>query len=298
MKKRKPVIIGILKFLIVAAALANLAALFFFDYKIPDFGKSLKTSSVREEEKIPQDPSSDGYAIQVDSDSLTYDGTGTLDLLKGVSLTGPEGIVSDAEIFAHIKTGDSLKKKVIEYTADTEQGQVTASRSLILSRYSGPSIQLPDTLPQIGDDQLDSIMDVMPSDGSFHADDGYGNDITSSVKASYTADSSDSSVVHVIFTVTNSYNDTVSEAADLHMIHTKPFVILNESAVTVPLNSGFDPMSYVVFAEDVDGTSLISNLQVQGTVNTAAAGDYALTYQVTSSNGTVSDPKILKVTVQ
>lgn len=297
MKRAKRIIFGIFKLLVVVLAVGNLAALFLFDYKIPDFLKSLEKEAAEESEVSEQEEAGPGYSIQMDSDTLTYNGTGTLDLLKGVSLVASDGTVSDADIFAHIKTGDSVSQKIINYTADTDQGQVTASRTLKLQNYNGPSIQLPDTLPQVEDEQLDSIMTIMPSDGSFRADDGYGNDITGAVTASYTIDENDSSVVHYVFTVTNSYNDTVSAAADLSLTRTKPVITLKEYAVTIPLNSSFSALSYVATAEDVDGSSLFTRIQIQGTVNTAQAGDYILTYFVTSPSGVTSATKELKVTV-
>ena len=221
MKKNKSIFFRIFKFLVVAAALINLAALFLFDYKIPDFLTPSKESSVQEKEVSSVEEPSGEYSIEMLSDSFSYDGTGTLDLLNGVTLKGPEGTVSNAKIFAHIKTGDSLSRKIVEYTADTPQGQVSASRNLKLDNYKGPSITLPSVLPQIEANQLDSILTAMPSDGSFRADDGYGNDITGSVKASYTADPDDASLIHYVFTITNSYNDSVSVAADLKMVNTK-----------------------------------------------------------------------------
>lgn len=296
MRRGTKIISGFFKLLIVILAVGNLAALFLFDYKIPDFLKSPEAAT-SEEDSSQQEDTAPVYSIQMDSDTLTYDGNARLDLLSGVTLTGPDGAVSDGEIFAHIKTGDTVSQKIIEYTADTDDGRVTASRTLMLQNYNGPSIHLPETLPQISDEQLDSVLTLMPSDGSFHADDGYGNDITSAVTASYTMDDSNSGVIHYVFSVTNSYNDTVSVPADLSITRTKPIITLKESAVTVPLNSGFDALSYVASAEDVDGSSLFTRIQIQGSVNTGTAGEYVLTYMVTSPSGAVSDAKELKVTV-
>lgn len=298
MQKGKRIIFSVLKLFVVVLAAGNLIALFLFDYKLPDFLKFPKEEASQESASSEQYDTDSGYSIQVDSDPLTYDGTAPLDLMSGVSLVSPDGSSSDGEIFAHIKTGDSVSQKIIEYTADTDSGQITASRTLELLNYNGPSIRLPDPLPQVEDEQLDSILTLMPSDETFYADDGYGNDITKAVTASYTVDENDASIVHYIFTVTNSYNDTVSSAADLSLTRTKPVIALKESAVTIPLNSGFDALSYVSVAEDVDGSSLFTRIQIQGQVNTAEAGEYILTYFVTSQSGESSAPKELKVTVQ
>lgn len=307
MKRKKHTLFNIIKILVMILALGNLAALFIFDYELPDFlteltGKdSAQTAEVRSEDELSEDASAekDAFSFKLDTDTFTYDGTSKLDLLNGVSVVSSEnGQPVDTDIFAHIKTGDSVSRKIVEYTADTEGGQIKASRTLELSNYNGPSIKLPETLPPLEDSQLDSVLELMPADGSFRADDGYGNDITPAVKASYKRDENDSSLVHFTFTITNSFNDTVSAEMNINLIRTKPVITLKESAVTLTVNSAFNPLEYVSVAEDVDGSSLFHSIIINGSVNTGEAGEYILTYMVSSPSGAVSDPKELKVSVQ
>lgn len=299
MEQKNHILFKIIKIIVVIFAIGNFAAIFLYEYKLSDLSVPAKSVIAETSEvSVTEEETSSAYTLQMDSDTLTYDGSGQLNLLDGVSLVDADGNTSDSNIFAHIKTGDSFSKKIVEYTADTEDGQVTASRNLVLENYKGPSIQLPDSLPQIEDGQLDDILSYMPSDGSFYADDGYDNDITSAVTASYTTDETDSSIIHYVFSVTNSYNDTTSAAADLTLSPTKPVLTLKETEATIDLHSSFSPLRYVASAKDVDGTSLDSRIQIEGEVNTDEVGEYVLIYFVTSPSGEVSAKKELTVTVR
>ncbi len=299
MGKGKHAIFKLFQIVIVFIAVVNLAALFLFDNQIPGLPASSSSEAASADEvSAMQAENISGYTIQMDTDTLVYDGSGSLNLLDGVALVDGDGKVVGNDIFAHIKTGSSLSEKIIEYSADTVDGQVTASRILTLKNYNGPSIQLPDSLPQIEDDQLDDMVKYLDSDADFLVDDGYGNDISSAVSAKYTVDANDSNIIHYVFTVTNSYNDSASASADLSLIPTKPVLTLTENEVTIELHSSFSPLQYVASAKDVDGTSLSSRIQIQGEVDTDTAGEYVLTYFVTSSEGVSSAKKELKVTVR
>lgn len=297
MKFIKAFFINLFKFLVVVLAVGNLVALFVFDYKIPNFLRPALSEFYPEEpstqvEEVPAKPT-----IQFASNTLTYDGSSTLDLLEGVSLIDSDGNVSSLDIFVHIKTGSSLTKKIIEYSADTAQGQVTASRALELENYSGPELKIPDTLPEVTEEQLGNILALMPKDGSFSADDGYGKDISNAVTVEYTVDQNDPSIIHYVFSITNSFNDTVSASADLTLERIRPVVLLNDSYVTIARNAEFNPLEYIVLAEDVDGTSLLQEVKIDGALNLRVPGQYTLTYTVTSDDDITSLPQTLTVVI-
>ena len=62
-------------------------------------------------------------AFQFNPEELTYDGTGELDFLQGVSLDNYTARELKDMVFIRISTGDNLSQKVVEYTADTEEGR-------------------------------------------------------------------------------------------------------------------------------------------------------------------------------
>ena len=298
MKFIKTFFIYLFKFLVVMLAVGNLVALFIFDYKIPDFLRPALSEFYPEQiptqvEEVPAKP-----MFQFTSDTLTYDGTSTLDLLDGVSLIKSDGVVSNLDIFVHIKTGSSLTQKIIEYTADTSQGQVSAERKLELKHYSGPKLKLPDSLPEITEEQLDTILSLMPTDGSFYADDGYGKDITNAVTTEHTVDLNDPSTIHYVFSITNSFNDTVSVSADLTLQRTRPVILLSNDFITIERNTEFNPLEYIILAEDIDGTSLLQKVKIDGELNLRVPGQYTLTYTVTSDDKITSLPQTLTVVIQ
>lgn len=303
MKSKTPLFLQILKYLIAALAALNLVVLlllpssFSFSIKpinIKDFipfGNRAANSGSSSDAEISQ------YAIELESDTITYDGTGELNLLDGVSLTGPDGALSNQNIFVHIKTGDSISQKIIEYTAKVEGEQVSANRTLVLEHYSGPSLHLPDSFPTIEDSELDSILDTLLEDDDFYADDGYGNDITQSVVASYTQEEESPYIAHYVFKVSNSYNDSTAASADIS-ITPRPIITLTDHEITVPLHASFSALSYVSTAVDTDGSSLTRSIIIDGNVDTSVAGEYTLTYTVYSPSGMRSNPAELIVTVE
>ncbi|MDI9241571.1 immunoglobulin-like domain-containing protein [Fusibacillus kribbianus] len=288
----------VFKIIVSLLAVINLIALFLLNYQIPGF----LPFSQKDSEKTAvvsvsgSNSSKSGYTIRFDTDTLSYDGTTKLDLLKGVSLVSPDGKTSDIKIFARILAGDSLSRKTVEYSADTADGQITATRSLNLSGYSGPSITLPDTLPSITEEQLDSVLNTMTD---IYADDGYGNDITDSVQASYTlASDGTGGNVHYKFSVTNAFNDSALVEADLSLGAAKPVLTLLKTSVTIEAGDDFNPLRYVDSAVDTDGSSLSQRIRISGTVDTETPGTYDLTYTASSPSGEVSDPKKLTVIVE
>lgn len=301
MKQGKQTIFKVLKIAIVILSLGNLAALFLFQYELPQFFHSKAEPEQIEEvtPDVPEESTEDvQYSIQLDTETLTYDGSTDLNLLDGVSLVSSEGAVSGIDIFAHIKTGDSLSSKIIEYSADTEAGRVTASRTLALSNYNGPSITLPESLPQLDEEELDSMLGSLSEYEDFYADDGYGNDITSAVSVSYTRDNSDPSRVCYTFKVTNSFNDSVSAEAYLTITGSRPVITLKESTVRISVHSSFNGLNYVENAVDADGSSMFHRIHITGKVDTDTPGTYTLTYSVTTSDGVSSIPKELTVIVE
>ena len=287
------------KALIAVLALANLAALFLFQYRLPAFSQKEPVSESHAPETDSQsETEASGYTICFDEEPLVYDGASKLNLLEGVSLVSADGQPASDKIFAHIVTGDSINLKRIEYSADTDEGSVSASRELKLENYSGPSITLPQDFTEIDESRLDSVLDFLSDDDSFLAEDGYGNDITDAVSVTYTADANDPSRIHYTFTVTNLFNDTVSAQADVTLGHSGPFIILTQSRVTIERGDAFEPLAYVKNAADADGSSLFHQISIDGSVDTNTPGTYTLKYTVMNLNNEISLPKELIVTVK
>ena len=232
-----------------------------------------------------------------DPEVLTYSGGTGLNLLHGVSLTAPDGTVSNSGISTEIYSGGLPSQKIVRYSANTSTGLITAYRSLELLNYKGPSITLPTTLPEIDELLLDSVLSILPPNGSFHADDGYGNDITSAITFSHTQDENKPGIVHYTFKVTNLFHDTATVEADFQLANPRPVIVLTTDSVTIPAGSPFVPLAYVRMALDTDGNSLLHLIQVSGEIDTQVPGTYTVYYNV-SSNDSTALTRTLTVTVE
>lgn len=79
-----------------------------------------------------------------------------------------------------------------------------------------------------------------------------------------------------------------------------PKLYLNTYEVTVEAGTELDQFSYIKeITDDADSQeTLFGEIQIDGDVDTAAAGDYTLTYHVTDSDGNQSNAAVLTVHVQ
>ena len=315
----------ILKWLVSILAIANMVALFVFNYNIPGLSRLLhrgtsttETSYSLEEDNvetiadlqglvsgsstgIPSEEEGEDeppvYRFYFEPETLSYDGTDNLNLLEGVSLVSDTGMESEAKIFASIVSGSKKNQKKITYVADTESGRVEADRTLKLVDYKGPSIELPETMPVVDDETKDDILSLMTGDQSIMADDGFGNDISGAVTASYTADSTSPRTLIYIFSVKNTFDDSADASAEVNLVLSKPVVMLSQKAVQIGVGEAFSPLSYVSYAIDTDGSSLSTSIQIQGAVDNYTPGTYKLSYIATNGAGVQSDPAELTVTV-
>lgn len=295
MNAKTPIVLRILKCGIAAIAVLNLVALFLFQYTLPDF--SLPT--IPDPFLLSGDASSgetdSQYFFEFEDDTLTYDGSGTLDLLEGVTLMSPDGALPPDTIYARIRTESASSQKLIEYTADTDGGQISATRKLQLSNYAGPAIHLPAELPTLSDPE--DALETLRADEAFYAKDGFDNDITSSISVTYTVDNDDPFLVHYTFSITNSLNDTATADADISL-EAKPMITLSEDTVTLSIGESFSPLRYVASAVDANGKSMTNYIGVENPVNTRTPGTYTVTYTIYAPDGSASAPAELTVIVK
>lgn len=295
MNSKTSTFLRILKGGIAAVAVLNLAALFLFQYTLPD----IHLPSIPESFHLSGDGSSDKtdsrYFFEFEDETLNYDGSGKLDLLDGVVLMSPDGELPQDNIYARITTESASSQKLIEYTADTEDGQISATRKLQLSNYAGPAIHLPSELPTFSDPE--DVLDTLQEDDAFYAKDGFDKDITSSVSAKYDTDDDDPFLVHFTFSVTNSFNDTATANADISL-EAKPVITLSEDTVTLSVGEYFSPLQYVSSATGTDGSSMMDHIGIDNPVDNQTPGTYTVTYTIYEPDGNASSPAELTVIVK
>ena len=247
-------------------AIAGILVLFFLfrEANKPD-SASLAADS---EQALTQDGDS---AFSFDPPELTYDGTGEIDLLSGVSLNGITGQPLHDLVFTKIQNGSHTSEKIIIYSADTENGKATARRTLKLINYHKPDVTLPDDLPEVTPDTAGSIVSLLLEEGTLTVDDGFGNEAADKLTASYEMDSRNSSILHYTFFYDSMFGDDIYRKVDTKMTGT-PVLILRENEVTVPRDSDYNPFDNIVSAVAKN------DVVCTGRVNTAKPGIYPVTY--------------------
>lgn len=291
----------VIKYILAIAALINLILLFGFHYQIP---ASIKHRFFKEEEIKITHTSKDtkkkeALNLHFASDILSYDGSASLNLLDGVTVTDKLDQPLDLTIYASIKSTEESTKKIITYTVKDEDGNsASADRTLLLKNYYGPVLTIGQPYPAIYDNELSYIAATFLDNDLLSANDGYGKNITDSIECDYTVTNDTATEAAITFTVTNHFDDKVSETITLPITRTKPLILLKEEAVTISVGESFDPLSHVQSATSERGDNLLNLIKTEGQVDTSTPGTYEITYTLTNRDRKQADPVKLAVTVK
>lgn len=294
----------ILKVVIAVVAVINIGLVFLTDdYTafIPSLLERFKAAEETEveseaesveEEAVPTAVS----AFSFDPETLVYDGTGSLNLLEGVSFgtLTPEEVRTS--VFAEIKAGTSKNAKVISYSVKTDSGTVKADRPLTLENYSGPMLALPAAMPEVSLSTLESMGARVVTSEGFIADDGYGNNIGDSLVSSVEIDPTDITNITYNFSLSNMFGDTAYAGTSVSPVIDLPFIELFTAEATYsPSNPFTGKYSNVRRVVDTDGSSIGSRIRCEGEVDSNVPGTYILTYTVTNEAGLSALPVSLVV---
>ena len=189
----------------------------------------------------------------------------------------------------------SSEKEEAESGAEETEGASSAAETA----YAGPSITLDSELPSVTTDDLYSIVQVLADLGKLSADDGYGNDLTQAVRADCIPEEGEDSSYSVVFSVINDLGDSAEASAVLEVTPGNlPVLLLTEDRTILSVGDEFNYLTYIRAARDVDGASLSDRIRLDGSVDTAEAGEYTLTYSVKSKATDGVAEAVLVVTVQ
>ena len=219
-------------------------------------------------------------AFTFNPERLIYDGTETLDLLEGVSLPGYTAEELKNNVYVRISTGDSMSQKIVEYTIDTEEGRVRSNRVLQLENYKGPRIQLPDEMPSVTEESVHNITDILLSESTYKADDGFGNDVRRHVQVEMEKALQNSSVMECTFILENEFGDRTVEEEDVVLSDVPATINLTDKIVYLQKGEYFDPLIYVESAVDANGYSIKDEVISYGEYDTSQVGEYLITYEL------------------
>lgn len=289
------------KNILVILAILNLVFLFVFDYKIP--GLSDVFVKVKEE-KNGQQTENNGESKQIsgkltisfDQETLNYNGEGELDLLSDVFIKDEAGnIYSNDDLTVEI-SGENKKEKSVRYIYSDQSGNTAeAERVLQLSDYEGPSIELKDDMPPLGDEEIEDLKNAY--NGYYTAKDGFGQDITDSVIITADAGEKGDGLFDLYFQVKNRYGDTKEETEKVDVQITKPHLCLREKEIFLRQGEEFKPEEYILYAVDANGANVVENVDCDNKVDMNTPGDYTVSYSLVNEEENTTIKKKLTIHV-
>ena len=305
----------ILGIIVSLAAIANLAALFIFQYQFPEswnlpFGLSTAKQEQTETEDPfltdgltgnPDEPVDEGIRLEIPTAPVSYNGTGRLDMMSNVYVINADGTSANGiEVETSISEGSSRREKVITYTAVTPGGQtLTAERILNLgNRYTGPSINILGTLPFCAEGEAANYSMKLLEAGVIQADDGFDEDITESVVSSLKRYNAAEEEATILLSVTNMFNDTYETEVIVPMNSTGIVLTMSAKYATIQVGETFSALDYVDQCYDAEGNSLLNRVVREGDVNNTTPGEYPVTVYCTDAQGTKSIVRSMTVIVE
>lgn len=235
--------------------------------------------------------------IQLDSEVLEYDGSGTLNLMEGVQAVGPEGEDLTERVQA-ILTGDgTLLEKQIRYSVFTEEGrETTVTRTLKMVGYTGPKLSVEDGLVLEAED-LPDLIQILTEQGDLTADNGFGQNAADEV--SYTREKLGEGQYEVEFKLQNEYLDETSQTVEMWITGEVQDIelTLSQSSIQIAAGTEFYPQEWIETAHDPVHGDMTSQVQIENRVNLSQAGQYSVIYTLYSYDHTQKAEAVLRVEV-
>lgn len=234
--------------------------------------------------------------LYFDSEELRYDGVGILDLMEGVHARSADGKDLTDKVNATITSDGTLGRKTVRYMLIDDDCQISKKRTLVMENYRGPTLEVMSQLRLRADD-LDDLINVLHESGLLSASDGYGADITGQVTC--LREHQAGSEYKMTFRVINSYLDETEQTVKAHIYGEvkDPVIKLSQTELMLPLNSEFQPLSIVAFADDGSGNTAYDRIRIETSLNTAVPGSYRVAYELYSTDKTAKTTEVLKVKV-
>lgn len=237
-------------------------------------------------------------SLEFDSEELVYSGIGMLDLMEGVHATDSDGTDLTDEVNAVITADGTLTRKTVRYSVYGANGEVvTRQRSLLLQNYTGPTLEIAQPL-QFNSAELSRLIDYLQEEDLLRAVDGYGMEITGQVTC--VREHQGQQTYDLTFQVINQFQDSVERTVSATITGevNNPSIQLVTDETQISVGTDFQPLAYVMSANDGSNGANLDQIQIDSTVNPNQPGRYRVTYQLYSSDHTAKTTAVLQVTVQ
>ena len=231
-------------------------------------------------------------SISFDAAEITFDGTSALDLMEGVHADDGYGNDITSSVNAIITADGTQNRKTVRYTCFDANGlNLSATRTLVMKNYSGPSLNVTQPL-KLDASNLKDLITYMQTNNLLSAYDGFGRNITSQVTCQRELVSAGN--YRMTFRVANDYQDekTVTVNATVSGTVDDPTFELFSASTAVIMGRAFDPMNFVV-----SQSPSVGKIDIDSNVNTQIPGNYRVVYTAYSTDRSAKTTKTMQVTV-
>jgi hypothetical protein len=160
-------------------------------------------------------------------------------------------------------------------------------------------IELSETLPEISEEDLYDLTEVLIDAGALKAVDGRGEDKSDLIVCELAADIENPGHFTAVFSVqTEDGQIERGPSADMRVELRQPFLAFREDEVTISAGEDYDPARNILICMDVDGTVLTEFVAMDGYLNPDQPGDYELRFYIYSRVNGSSASRTMTVHVE
>ena len=211
-----------------------------------------------------------------------------------------------AEALHEPPAGDILVEPAAEATTEAlpETTAEPTTEAPAEPEYDGvPFIELAEELPALSQDDLEGdLVQLLADSGALTAEDGYGEDLTPEIRAEvrFQPDAEPFGTYRLTLRAENRDGTEATAQRDVSVEIVKPVLELDTYELTLERGEAFNSLEHVVTATDIDGNrdALFRRINVDGDVNTYAAGTYEVRYRILSMQSDADARRTLTVIVK
>lgn len=187
---------------------------------------------------------------------------------------------------------DPLEEKETEETEsednraekDAESGKdMTDEREASSEDESRIRIELSETLPEIEENDLYNLTEVLKDAGALRAVDGKGEDHSDQIICELAADIENPGHFTAVFSIQEEDGQIErGPSAEMQVEMVEPFLAFRQDEITVTAGTEYDPYRNILICMDIDGTVLTEFVAMDGYLNIDQADDYELHFYIYS----------------
>ena len=207
-----------------------------------------------------------------------------------------------AEFILHLKENVEEKEPTPPLTQPEEEeepaqelpAEETETTEAEEEEKDAVTIELSEDLPDITEQDLYDLTEVLVNAGALKAVGGDGEDLSDLIVCELAADIEDPGHFTAAFSVqTDDGQIERGPTADMRVEMTEPFLAFREDEVTLAAGTEYDTANNILICMDLDGTVLTEYVAIDGSLNTGLPGDYELRYYIYSRvNGSSASRKV------